>query len=290
MSTTSAGQLADVPPRRLRRWQWLDSVLLLFLISAAFSTPVLRGSGRELDYMANIRRFFGYFWPPDLSVLPSAFGALLETAQIAVLATLFALILAVPLGMAGARTVAPRVIVFTARVFLNGVRTLPSLILALIAVAIVGGNPLAGVIALTAYSLGYLGKFFADAFESADFRAMRALRKNGAHPIQAFQYGLWPGVRPLMWSHTIWMLEYNLRSATIIGYVGAGGLGLLLHTYQEYYAWDKFAAVLLMIFVVVCALDWLGEWARRRITDQIPEETKPAPAETAAQPVGGPAR
>lgn len=278
MNPPAANPNLDAPPRRLRRWQWLDTVLLLFLMSAALSTPVLRGSGRELDYAANLRRFLGYFWPPDWSVLPSAFGALVETAQIAVLATLFALLLAVPFGMAGARTVAPRWIVFGTRVLLNAVRTLPSLILALIAVAVVGGNALAGVIALTAYSLGYLGKFFADAFEAVDFRAMRALRQAGAHPIQAFQYALWPGVRPLIWSHAIWMLEYNLRSATIIGYVGAGGLGLLLHTYQEFYAWDKFAAVLVVIFLVVCALDGLGEWARRRITAPTPDAASPASA------------
>jgi phosphonate transport system permease protein len=249
-------------PRRLRRWQWLDSVLILFLIGAALSTPVLKGSRRDLDYVANLRRFLGYFWPPDFSVLPSA------------LLALFALLLAVPLGMAGARTVAPRWLVFLTRLLLNAVRTLPSLILALIAVAIVGGNALAGVVALTFYSLGYLGKFFADAFESADFRAARALRQTGAHPIQAFQYGLWPNVRPLIWSHTIWMLEYNLRSASIIGYVGAGGLGLLLHTYQEFYAWDKFATVLLLIFILVCLLDGLGEWARRRITGLPADQTK----------------
>lgn len=264
-ASTANGPFGDTP-RRLRPWQWLDTVLLLFLVAAAFSTPVLRGSGRDLDYAANLRRFLGYFWPPDWSVLPAALSALVETAQIAVLATLFALVLAVPFGMAGARTVAPRGFVLLARVVLNAVRTLPSLILALIAVAVVGGNALAGVLALTVYSLGYLGKFFADAFEAVDFRAMRALRQGGAHPIQAFQYGLWPAVRPLIWSHAIWMLEYNLRSATIIGYVGAGGLGLLLHTYQEFYAWDKFAAVLVVIFLLVCALDALGEWVRRRIT------------------------
>lgn len=219
-----------------------------------------------MDYAANLRRFRGCVWPPDWAALPEAFGAPLETAQIAVLATLFALLLAVPFGMAGARTVAPRWLVLLAQVLLNAVRTLPSLILVLIAVAIVGGNALAGVLTLTAYSLGYLGKFFADAFEAVDFRAMRALRQGGAHPIQALQYGLWPAVRPLIWSHSIWMLEYNLRSAMIIGYVGAGGLGLLLHTYHEYYAWDKLAAVLVVSFLAVCALEGLGEWARRRIT------------------------
>jgi phosphonate transport system permease protein len=254
------------PPARMRRWQWLDTMLVIFLIGAALSTPVLRGPvGRSPDYLDNLFRFLSHFWPPDLSVLPQALHGLVETAQIAMLATLFALILAIPMGMAAARTVSPRWMVFFSRLLLNAVRTPPSLILALIAVAVVGGNALAGVLALTAYSLGYLGKFFADAFESADFRAAQALRQAGAHPVQSFQYGLWPSLRPLVWSYALWMLEYNLRSATIIGYVGAGGLGLLLHTYQEFYAWEKFATVLLLIFILVCCLDTLSDWARRHI-------------------------
>lgn len=257
---------ADAPRTLLRRWRALDGVALAFVVAVVFSAPALRGSGRELDHWQNFRRFAGHFFPPDFSVLPQAGAALVETFRIATLATCFALLLAVPLGMAGARTLAPRWLVAAARLGLNAVRTLPSLIWALLAVAVVGANPRAGVIALTFYSLGYLGKFLADAFESADLRAARALRQGGAHAIQAFQYGLWPGVRPLVWSYALWMLEYNLRSAAIIGYVGAGGLGVLLHSYQEFYAWDKFAAVLLLIFALVCVLDGLGEWARRKIT------------------------
>jgi phosphonate transport system permease protein len=123
---------------------------------------------------------------------------------------------------------------------MNGIRTIPSLIWALIAVAIVGANPLAGVIALTFYSIGYLGKFFSDAFESVDMDVARALRALGARRIQAFQFGVWPHARPLVWSYSLWMLEYNIRSAAIIGYVGAGGLGMLIHTYMEYYELAKF--------------------------------------------------
>jgi phosphonate transport system permease protein len=244
----------------------LNVTLLLFVLAALFSLPALRGSGRELAYWENTLRFLGRFFPPDLSVLPQVLAALAETAQIAVMATFLAILLALPLGALGARTLAPRWVVGVTRLVLNGIRTVPSLLWALIAVAVVGANPLAGVIGLVFYSLGYLGKFFADAFESVDVDVDRALRALGAHPVQAFQHGVWPHARPLVWSYGLWMLEYNLRSAAIIGYVGAGGLGVLLHSYQEYYAWDKFATVLLCILVLVTALDLLGEWVRSRIT------------------------
>jgi phosphonate transport system permease protein len=151
------------------------------------------------------------------------------------------------------------------RMILNIIRTLPSLIWALIAVAVVGPNPLAGVIGLTFYSIGYLGKFFSDAFESIDSEVPDGLRMSGANSVQAFQYGLLPQVKPLVASHVLWMLEYNIRSAAIIGYVGAGGIGLLLHTYQEFGQWDKFSAVLLFILALVTTLDFFGEWLRRRI-------------------------
>ena len=192
-------------------------------------------------------------------------GGLLETIQIAVMATAFAIVVSVPVAIAGAQTLSPRWLVFLSRLLMNGIRTIPSLIWALLAVAIVGPNPLAGVIGLTFYSVGYLGKFFSDAFESVDVDVSRALRALGAQTIQAFQYGLWPHAKPLVWSYSLWMLEYNIRSASIIGIVGAGGVGLQLHTYQEYAQWDKFATVLLFMFVLVSALDFLGERVRKRI-------------------------
>jgi phosphonate transport system permease protein len=171
--------------------------------------------------------------------------------------------------MAGAQTLAPRWLVLTSRMLMNGIRTIPSLIWALLAVAIVGANPLAGVIGLTFYSMGYLGKFFSDAFESVDIDVARALKALGGGTIQAFQYGLWPHAKPLVWSYSLWMLEYNIRSASIVGIVGAGGVGLQLYTYQEYGQWDKFATVLLFMFVLVAALDFLGERVRNQIVRKV---------------------
>jgi len=257
------------PPQVDLKWHQhlgvLNISLLLFLVAVVSSAGVLRGSGRDLDYIQNIRRFLGSFFPPDFSVTGQTLIGLWETFEIAVMATAFAIVLSIPIAMAGAQTLSPRWLVFITRLLMNGIRTVPSLIWALLAVAIVGPNPLAGVIGLTFYSVGYLGKFFSDAFESVDVDVARALRALGARTIQAFQYGLWPHAKPLVWSYSLWMLEYNIRSAAIVGIVGAGGVGLQLHTYQEYYQWDKFATVLLFMFLLVSALDLLGEKVRNQI-------------------------
>jgi phosphonate transport system permease protein len=268
-ATVAHQQPPAAPAYRDLKWHERLNVmnvsLLLFLLAALFSFKVLRGSGRDLDYLANLGRFLAHFFPPDFSVTTRTLWALWETFQIAVMATLFAIVLSVPLAIAGAQTMSPRWLVFVARMIMNGIRTIPSLIWALIAVAVVGANPLAGVIALTFYSMGYLGKFFSDAFESVDLDVAKALRALGARTIQAFQYGLWPHAKPLIWSYSLWMLEYNIRSAAIIGYVGAGGVGLQLYMYQEYYQWDKFATVLLFILLLVSLLDFLGESVRKQI-------------------------
>jgi phosphonate transport system permease protein len=255
-----------IPKLPLReRFTAFGATLALFLILVVVSLPAMEGAGRELDYVQNLRRFAGQFFPPDFSVAPQILSALGETVQIAVMATFFAVILALPLAVAGARTSAPRVVNLLTRMILNGVRTLPSLIWALLAVAVVGPNSLAGVVGLTFYSLGYLGKFFSDAFESIDTGISDGLRLAGASRIQAFQYGLLPQVKPLILSHALWMLEYNIRSAAIIGYVGAGGIGLLLHTFQEFGQWQKFSTVLIFILALVTALDFFGEWTRGKL-------------------------
>jgi phosphonate transport system permease protein len=253
----------------LRWWKWLTAPRLLFLaflILVIFSWPAIEGSDRSLSYWSNLRNFLSRFLPPDFSESRDTWKALVETFRIAVMATFFATLLSVPIAAASAQNIAPRLVVLTTRILLSSIRSIPSLIWALLAVAVVGANSLAGVIALTFYGIGYLGKFFGDAFESVDPRIASAQRRIGADAWQAFQYGLWPHAQPLILSQSLWLLEYNIRSATIIGYVGAGGLGVQLLTYQEFYQWDKFAAVLVHILVIVIVLDLVGERIRAILT------------------------
>jgi phosphonate transport system permease protein len=266
--TAQTRRRLDVPRVDLKWHEHLGVLnisLIIFVVAVISSAGVLRGSGRDLNYLANLGGFLREFFPPDFSVTRQTLIGLWETIQIAVMATAFAIIISVPIAMAGAQTLSPRWLVVITRLLMNGIRTIPSLIWALLAVAVVGPNALAGVIGLTFYSVGYLGKFFSEAFESVDVDVARALRALGARTIQAFQYGLWPHAKPLVWSYSLWMLEYNIRSASIVGIVGAGGVGLQLHTYQEYYQWNKFATVLLFMFLLVSALDLLGERVRNKI-------------------------
>lgn len=244
----------------------LNTTLVLFLLAVIACWPAMRGSGREVDYLGSALRLLDRFFPPDFSILPAVLHSLLETIRVAVMATFFSILLSFPIAIAGARTLSPGWLVALARMLMNIIRTIPSLIWALLAVAIVGPNPLAGIIALTFYSIGYLGKFFSDAFESMDLEVAEGLESIGAGRIQSFQYGLWPHAKPLVWSYSLWMLEYNIRSAAIIGYVGAGGVGVLLHTYQEYVQWNRFCTVLLCILLLVTILDLLGESVRGRLT------------------------
>jgi phosphonate transport system permease protein len=264
--TSDSPDALKIPKLPLReRFTAFGATLLLFLVAVLWSLPALQGSGRELDYLANLIRFVGQFFPPDFTITQQLLAAVGETVQIAVMATVFAVVLALPLAIAGAQNIAPRWLNLLTRMILNGVRTLPSLIWALLAVAVIGPNALAGVVGLTFYSIGYLGKFFSDAFESIDSEVSDGLRGAGADAVQAFQYGLLPQVKPLILSHALWMLEYNIRSAAIIGYVGAGGIGLLLHTFQEFGQWQKFSTVLIFILVLVTLLDFFGEWVRGKL-------------------------
>ncbi len=251
------------------RMDVMQVMAILFVVGFVISLPSLQGSDAQMDVLENLSRFFGRMWPPDFSVLAQTMSALWETIQMALMATCLSILISIPLSACASRSVMPWWIVASTRMILNCIRTIPGLIWAVIAVSAVGANSLAGVIALTFYSIGYLGKFFSDAFDSVSPDVAEGLKAIGADPVQSFQYGLWPHAKPLIGSHSLWMLEYNIRSASIIGYVGAGGIGLQLHSYHEYYQWDKFATVLLVILLVVTLLDLCGEWMRGQITKKI---------------------
>ena len=256
------------------RFDLLGVTFIIFLVGSLSALPSIEGSGRQLNYLGNLSRFAAQFFPPDWSILNRTLLGLLETVQIALVSTLLAIVLSFIISLGASRNVSPPWILWPTRMLLNLIRTIPSLLWALLAVVIVGSNSLAGVIALTLYSVGYLAKFFSETFESTDQSSQNALKSLRASPLQAFQYGLWPNARPIIWSHCLWMLEYNVRSASIIGYVGAGGIGLHLKLYAESAdSWNKFSLVLLCILVIVTVLDFAGEKIRQSIRDKLEGNT-----------------
>ncbi len=232
---------------------WLSlTVLFLLLI---FSWPILDRPDREQNILQNLTSFLSKFLPPDWSVLPDVLKALLESLRMSVLGTMSAVILSLPLSVLASERYSHHLIRRSCLALMTLIRSIPSLVWALLAVSVVGPWPLAGVIALCLYSMGYLIKFFADALDTMDPTASKHLMLEGAHPIQAIQYAMWPQWRPTLLRQSLWMFEYNIRSSSIIGYVGAGGLGSLLHSYQEFYQWNRFSVVLLMILMTVVSLE-----------------------------------
>ncbi len=224
---------------------------------ALFST---QGARHAADFMSRLL-------PPDASVTGTALTALLETVQMALLGTTFGALLSLPLALMAAKNLSPRCLYFPARGALNLIRAVPSVVWGLFFVAAVGLGSVAGVLALTFYTVGYLGKFFYETFEAADDSAATALRCAGASTPQVFQYAILPQSAPLLLNYGLFMLEYNIRAATILGVVGAGGIGFYLFVYMQQFDYTKAATVLLILLAVVLAMDALSAWVRRTLVE-----------------------
>jgi phosphonate transport system permease protein len=192
--------------------------------------------------------------------------ALLETLAMAFLGTLLASLAALPLGFLGARNVVPdRLSHFGVRRFFDGVRGIDTLIWALMFVNVVGLGPFAGVMAIAVSDCGTLAKLFAEAIENIDRRQIEGVQASGANRLQVMRFGMLPQVLPVMMSHTLYYFESNTRAATILGVVGAGGIGLQLADRIRVNNWDEVSFLLLMILAAVTLIDVLSKTVRLRI-------------------------
>lgn len=203
-------------------------------------------------------------FPPDWSQLPLLLDALLETIQIAVLATVFGVILSIPLGLVAARNLFPAWAAGPARLMASAVRVLPSILWALIAALIFGPGPLAGVIAMTFYTVGYLGKLQSEAFEGIPRDALDAVRAMGlGRPTVAWHVAL-PEAANALRSQVLFMLEYNVRNSSVVGIVGGGGLGVLMSNYVQFVDYSRLSALLILLFATVVVMDAASFYVRRR--------------------------
>lgn len=195
-------------------------------------------------------------------------GSLVQTVQMAILGTAIGIAVSLPLAVLASRQTGPRGVRAAVRFLLNGVRTVPSIFWALLFVAFVGLGPIAGVFALGAYSTGYLTKLFYEGLEDVDGRPASALRALGASRLQTFLWAILPAARPTIIGACLFVFEYNIRSASVLGVVGAGGIGQDLHYYIEWRQFPSAVAGLAMILGVVVVLDALSQWWRRHLTRQ----------------------
>jgi len=223
---------------------------------------ILSGVSRAFDYM-------GGMWPPDSSILPRLVNPLIETVQMAIAGTSLAAMLAVPLSFLAARNTSPsRSVCVAARGLINFLRGIPTLVWALLFVTMVGLGPLAGVFAITLHCIGTLGKYFSEGLEAITPEVkeiLEAMRVDGAHERQVMYYGLLPAVLPLFLGFVLYHLESNIRSATVLGMVGAGGIGLHLTQTIRLFKRHQTLTAILVILGTVLIMDALSWQIRKRV-------------------------
>jgi phosphonate transport system permease protein len=211
-------------------------------------------------------------FPPDPGWGPTLLRylhAMVETVAIAFLGTLVAALLAFPLASLAARnTSINRVVHFLARRTFDTLRGVDTLIWALIWINVVGLGPFAGVLAIICSDLGSFGKLFSEAIEAADRKPVEGIASTGGNRIQQIRFGIVPQVLPVFLSQVLYYFESNTRSATIIGIVGAGGIGLILSEQLRTLEFQQVSFVILMILVTVSAIDWLCSKLRFQVIGQ----------------------
>jgi phosphonate transport system permease protein len=241
-------------------------VLCLGLVEAEFSLARMIAGGTRLGDFAVL------MMPPDPgNNLQLYVVAMIDTLGIALLGTAIAAVLAFPLAILASRNVLP---IWFVRFFLrrsfDTVRGVETLIWALIWISAVGMGPFAGVLAMATADFGAFGKLFSETIETADQRPVEGIRSTGGTAAQEFRYGVLPQVLPVIAGQLLYYFESNTRSATVIGIVGAGGIGLHLSELIRTLEWQHVSFVVLMILVVVAAIDLLSSRLRQMIGGQKP--------------------
>lgn len=188
------------------------------------------------------------------------------TFQIATLGSLLAAVMALPLGLLSARNLnAPAWASRTASIILDTLRAIHTLVFGLVLVGIVGLGPTAGILAIALHSMGTYGKLYAESIETIDMGAVDAVRATGASPSQVFFSAVWPSVLPQFVSNHLYVWEFNIRDSTILGLIGAGGLGLLISEAVSLFQWSRLATIILVVIAVVMAFDALSRRIRKAL-------------------------
>ena len=222
---------------------------------------------RIINGLDRFGRIAGALFPPTPGdAFWELLWAMLESISMAFLGTLIASIIAVPLGFLGARNVLPIWLFrFPIRRSFDFLRGVDALVWALVFVRAVGLGPLAGVLAIATTDIGILSKLFAEAVENVDRKQVDGVQATGANAVQRVRFGIIPQVLPIMVSNALYMFESNTRSATILGIVGAGGIGFHLSDRIRAHRWEEVGFIILMIIVFVALIDFISHMLRSRL-------------------------
>jgi phosphonate transport system permease protein len=213
-------------------------------------------------YSGNMVKYSQSYFPPDFSDWRFYLEETIITISMGIWGTLMASIAAVPLSVLGSKNVCPVWIVQPIRRILDAMRAINEIVFALIFVVAVGLGPFAGVLALFVHTAGTLGKLFSEAVEAIDPGPVEGIRATGANRIQEIVYGIIPQVMPLWTSYILYRFESNVRSASVLGIVGAGGIGVSLYQSFQGFQYQKVCAILMILIAATTTIDFLSSKLR----------------------------
>jgi phosphonate transport system permease protein len=284
LATTSPSLLPSLPPKAreipasirssplaepLTRPSWRTlfraAIVLAVLVWAWRGTGITPGA--LLEGLPDMANFVSRLFPPNPAAVPDAIGPILETVQMAIVGTLLAIVIAFPLSLLAAANVSPHPTVYqAARFVLNIGRTVPELVLALAFVAAVGLGAFPGTLALALHSVFTLSKVFAESIEAVNPRPVEAVRGVGATAPQVITYAMIPQALPTMLSYGLLYWESNIRAATVLGLVGAGGIGFKIQIAMRLFQYHDLTTYVIMLILMVTVIDRVSAYLRARIT------------------------
>lgn len=236
---------------------------LLFLSS--LHSMGLLDVGRLAKAMGRLGMFAQDLVPPKLDIIPSLLVAILETIEIAFVGTILGLILSMPLAFLGNRILFSRRVTYLTRLVIGIIRTVPSILFGVIFVIAFGLGKAAGAMAVALYTAGYLAKLMYEAYEAVDPDVIEAVRSSGCSRLQLFRYAILPESSQAVISQVLFMFEYNIRASTIMGFVGAGGIGYYMLGYVQMLQYRHLLTTFIVTLIVVMTIDFISGRIRSRL-------------------------
>ena len=251
------------------QWSWKT----LFSIVLFCSILVFIIKDLEINFIklaSDSSKYFGdilsRMLPPDFSNLDLLVYAMFETIEIAFLGTFIAIVLSIPFGLFSARNLAPNYYIYiVCKTIVIFFRAIPEFIIAMILVIAIGFGAMPGVLALGLHTMGFLAKFYAEDIEHINTGPIDALRSSGATKSQIISYGIIPQILPAFVANNLYILDRNVRMATMLGIVGAGGIGYELQSSFRMFEYEKVSAIIILIFITIFGIDYLSSLIRSKI-------------------------
>jgi phosphonate transport system permease protein len=251
------------------QWSWKTIVtIILFFSILGFVIKDLEINFIKLifdtsNYLGDI---LSRMVPPDFSNFRELVYAIFETIEIAFLGTFIAIVLSIPLGLFSAKNLAPNYFVYIiSKTIIIFFRAIPEFIMAMILVIAIGFGAMPGVLALGLHTMGFLAKFYAEDIEHINKGPIDALKSSGATKSQIISFGVIPQILPSFVANNLYILDRNVRMATMLGIVGAGGIGYELQSSFRMFEYERVSSIIILIFITISIIDHLSSFIRSKI-------------------------